>query len=929
MVFDNAGLVDKANADHTPLTLAALRNFANEFAAKNLNDSAQAARSSPHGFSRKEINDALWGTISLTPSEVALLDTPLLQRLRYVKQLGVVHWTYPGAVHTRFEHTIGALHQVQNLVSAINAIAVESNETALIGSKQLRTLRLSALLHDIGHGAFSHVCEQALSVTTDISIVATEFGRTLRVENRHLSEIVAYYVVKSPAMHAFLMAIWHSCADLVLFGAATKTNVDELQDLIAKAITGQLIDNKIPLLHELISGPFDADKLDYYARDARLAGTPSNLDISRLIQKVTVRSFAREDLPEKIAEKVQVGSPIYWLFGIKWSGLAVLDELHLTRVLLYSKIYRHAKVVAVEQMIRAFVAELACIAPTLVLIRFFYNLVDDTILHLRGEDIARHLGLDVDALTEQQQEHLTCAAEILSAIRNRRLVVKSFQLQGRYPGATEQDATNRDGLHEFGDELRHPDRGPPLISEILDDIGLLLDTLGADGPGARSAHILKREVLFHVQPVQAGGAQINRAYLMPTSGKPVPFLSTVINKHGWAESYLSDQPSGYVFAPHALANIVYLSVERILRTRFDVRLPHSAVELSKRDPVTLENLRRTLSQRGAYKSVPFDIRPVPEALSNVAVVNSIELCEKKFASYLEPQIAEPQQNPRDSERSWAERTTDWLRQFDNNDHVECAVKVLSAIQMITRNDTVESIRSFVRANPVFAGATVVPLGESKDSGAVHGYFAGDISGLDIQQVTTLDKLPGTKAKRVIFIDDFTATGGQATDILAAGFGQDGMRGSLGETRELFGSDIQEYLKHCKMAFVFVAAWDQGLNAITERSKQLKLDCQVYGHHSERDLPYAFEGKVLAEMNTEVVAGFKQRCEKIGETLAFQTSAATDRAEKAKGRALGYGNRALLLATPFNVPSQTLTAIWAGGTVDGIPWTPLLRRRKKT
>lgn len=113
-------------------SLTTVRKLAEEFAARHLDDYVAKIRDGQKKFSRKEVNDSLWGTITLAPSEVALLDSPLLQRLRYVRQLGVVHWVYPGATHTRFEHTLGVVHQVQHLVSAVNAIALQRERTPYI-----------------------------------------------------------------------------------------------------------------------------------------------------------------------------------------------------------------------------------------------------------------------------------------------------------------------------------------------------------------------------------------------------------------------------------------------------------------------------------------------------------------------------------------------------------------------------------------------------------------------------------------------------------------------------------------------------------------------------------------------------------------------------------------------------------------------------
>jgi HD superfamily phosphohydrolase len=246
-------------------------------------------------------------------------------------------------------------------------------------------------------------------------------------------------------MHDFLKAVWPRCPDLVTLGGGTSDNVAKLQEMVGRAITGQMIDERIPLLHELISGPFDADKLDYYARDAHMSGTPSLLDISRLIQKITIREVAQADLPAEIARRVERSDKPHWIFGIRWSGIAVLDELHLARVLLYSKIYRHPKVVAIEQMLRAFVSILVPISSTKALIEFFYNFEDDVILHLKPRDLACLVNSDKKGNAETLVR-LNQAADILGRIKTRRLVVKSFQLHERYPA----DELEHDDLQKRG-----------------------------------------------------------------------------------------------------------------------------------------------------------------------------------------------------------------------------------------------------------------------------------------------------------------------------------------------------------------------------------------------------------------------------------------------------------------------------------------------
>jgi len=82
----------------------------------HLSDYLIRLRARPGDERPKEVNDPIWGTIVLRPIEVVVLDSPLLQRLRFIRQLGVVHLVYPAANHSRLEHTLGVVHQVDRLI---------------------------------------------------------------------------------------------------------------------------------------------------------------------------------------------------------------------------------------------------------------------------------------------------------------------------------------------------------------------------------------------------------------------------------------------------------------------------------------------------------------------------------------------------------------------------------------------------------------------------------------------------------------------------------------------------------------------------------------------------------------------------------------------------------------------------------------------
>lgn len=110
----------------------------------------------------KIIHDPVWGTMMFYPWELQIIDSPLLQRLRKINQVGLAVLTYPSAHHSRFEHTLGVVSVVTQMANNINQERIKgeyASENKVIINEDLFKLRLAALLHDIGHCFFSHLSE--------------------------------------------------------------------------------------------------------------------------------------------------------------------------------------------------------------------------------------------------------------------------------------------------------------------------------------------------------------------------------------------------------------------------------------------------------------------------------------------------------------------------------------------------------------------------------------------------------------------------------------------------------------------------------------------------------------------------------------------------------------------------------------------------
>lgn len=226
------------------------------------------------------VRDPVHGSIRLDGWVVPLVDHKEFQRLRRIQQLGTANLVYPGANHRRFEHSLGAYHLAGRLAEAL---ALEEADAL--------TVRAGALLHDVGHGPFSHAFEELMK----------EEGR------RH--EEISIELVE-----------WGPMADLLRQGG------------ISPPAVAELIMGKGPLA-KLVSGPVDADRMDYLLRDAHYTGVRSSADPDRLL-----RVLERHDEHGVV---------------LRESGILSAEALLTMRFLMYPAVYLHHSVRASESMLLA------------------------------------------------------------------------------------------------------------------------------------------------------------------------------------------------------------------------------------------------------------------------------------------------------------------------------------------------------------------------------------------------------------------------------------------------------------------------------------------------------------------------------------------------------------------------------------------------
>ncbi|MFC1786625.1 HD domain-containing protein [Halobacteriota archaeon] len=215
----------------------------------------------------KVVKDPVHGYILLDGFALELIDTPEVQRLRRIRQLGLSTFVYPGANHTRFEHSLGTLHLVDRLLDHLGIAGKERDE-----------VRAAALLHDIGHGPFSHSTEDLLESYT---------GKNHDDVN-----------------------------DLMMGGIADILEAHSLDpSIISKLILGETP------LGQLINSELDADRMDYLVRDAYYTGVAYGvIDYLRLIYEMELRDE--------------------WLV-VKEGGLQTAESFLVSRFLMHPTVYFH------------------------------------------------------------------------------------------------------------------------------------------------------------------------------------------------------------------------------------------------------------------------------------------------------------------------------------------------------------------------------------------------------------------------------------------------------------------------------------------------------------------------------------------------------------------------------------------------------------
>ena len=239
-----------------------------------------------------DIIDPIHDFIRVYDHELKIIDNPIFQRLRRIRQLSGAHLTYPAAQHTRFEHSLGVMHIASQAGEALR-------EKGFLKKEDIEQLRLAGLLHDIGHGPFSHLFEEIIQKK---KISHEDFGKNL--------------ILKS-----------------VIGDTLSQNGYDK--KIITKIAFG---DSKLQYLNEIVSGALSADMMDYLLRDGYFTGAEhAKIDHKRLTQsldvhkkKLALEKSALYSFESMMHSRYQMFKAVYFHKTVRAAEVMLLEALRLS-----------------------------------------------------------------------------------------------------------------------------------------------------------------------------------------------------------------------------------------------------------------------------------------------------------------------------------------------------------------------------------------------------------------------------------------------------------------------------------------------------------------------------------------------------------------------------------------------------------------------
>ena len=912
----------------------------------------------------KTVHDAIWGNLTFTPAEMLIIDSPLLQRLRHIKHLGLASLLYPGAIHTRFEHTLGVTYLAEKIARRVqlrfDGVPVPDPIAQYCDSQEgkldvVALIRIAALFHDAGHFFLSHAGEKALvSVRLQCheKIVATLHSLNgVFPKEPQLGELLSALIVTAPATQMLLSHVY--CTMIAnVGGTAAPGQTENLAALAACFILGVAPNSPLTPFAGILSGTLDADKCDYLLRDSRYSGVPVAVDINRIVEKLTCipmpleakRPFAYFTQPAPDSN----GETVCDSLAIEAAAVRTIDDMLISRTLMYEKVYFHHKVLTAETMFIEGLRQLECWCPQLFAdVGRLLNLSDGDFIGMSGLAGIRDFVQHHDLKTGDETFFLK-ARNIFFNLTLRHLYKRCCILTNNTLSAVPccGQGVDQECVREFmQDVITLPVNGEKVAGfvdaltrqtlEIADILGLSQAKARLNDCGiivAPNTGKTISEVNFTVATADGKGKKYNQMF----------------NFESWQDGRLKLITQHLLLAPGPLRLAAHLATELVLYREYNILLPPEAYVACKITRHEYEEGKKILVDKGIYRNVP-SLIDVASHLSpkETKIVYNIAA---KFSRY-QPRVFLDNEKTKDDPLVSPQQIFAFIAQFtpfkpDSLPHDQffrAIVAVLGKVQLVTPLDMAANIgrlyASVKEQHTDLSQYPVFPLGNFQDSASHLAYYfektlKQNVGFSGIKPMSLLGAyLDGNKqTNTLVFYDDAYYSGKQTHSIFKT---------LLGLTPDYTNPHIEPLasqkqvnaLKKKKFILLYGYGTEQGGQVLADELTALGLRPHVF---QAACFPHKIFSAQADFENDAVLEAARGAFAAIGRQL-LQPLAGADPVrwndERVQRSGLGYDDAQQGIVFTWNTPVYTLTPLWRGGSVrangsDTFEWFALFPRDEK-
>lgn len=901
-----------------------VESFCDEVMGDYLVECIEAHKRVPLSASNtKNFYDPVWGTIEINEGEIIILDSPILQRLRHIKQLGLANLLYASADHSRFSHTLGVIQTADIMQKQIEK---EMKKKGIPTDRDVnQILRLSAIFHDCGHMFCSHASERyfqknpRFSLYDEVETIRTEINNRISIKPS-LSELLSVLIVNSKAVRKLLLTVNPGLNDASIVDGT----IDIIVEKICCYIWGYPYSEKLLPYAQIISGQIDADKLDYLKRDSYSTGVPAAVDMSRVFQKLRV---VKTDMEFEMKSTSEEDVETRYTLAIAPAAINTVDQLIISRYMMFENVYFHQKTLTAENLLRYALEKLSI--STDGLFDHFRNILilqDNDIIHTQFDSIIRS---NVTDFYIKDQEGYDQACNILSNLAKRKLFKRSVAFTNEnlidvgYKGLDFYSKVFKDENLNMQEEFVRRVRQKTIESKkLLSESGFFVNK--------------DTDMLLIVAP-DISNVNINSN--LAIAEKNNKYRDMEFESDSWLKSRSSRKPQNYLVTYAEDRYIVYIVVEYILLVHYGLLISDSIV-YDEKDRKYIERMKDVLADKGFYNDA--------NAIAPNGEINNYNrkiehLVKNKWKHYELISV----DNGFGKEMDVTYLTT-YVRQFyqfkdqigDFPLFVRGCFDLLERIRVISKKEIIDSMRSNLKKimqkeNISFESLKICNIGNLQDGSAQMAY---QINCINSEFKTRNTVMPLENALRfsedgqaIVFIEDAFCSGMQILSVFEAYMGVPlDQRQTKEEHVEELSEENKSKLKKSKLYFSFIMYNKDNESRFIERMKEIGLKNVVIV--AKEEFPDKCFGDSGMNKKNEVLMKYFQAA---GELLIKQK--ATDENgvrkenwsdERIRNSVLGYNDAQQLIVFAWNTPTYTLTPLWMQGMVNGTEWIPLFPRIDK-